>query len=128
MQKVETFVVFHFQDMGVPAYEKFWRAAENLFAYAWVVFPGIAAYMFHEHFGTFAVPAQLFGEKPPQVSAVAIAVNGTQWFDFGKAFGYFHGTYVAGVPDFIAARKVFAVFFVPIAVCVRKQPYPFHAG
>ena len=126
MEQSESFVVFHFQNMGMPAYEKFRRTAHNLFPYAAVVVSGISSYMFHQHFGTFAVPTQFFGIHYAQVAAVAIAANGAKRLYFVKTLGYFHAAYVACVPNLVAFREILPVFLVPIAMSVRQKPYAFH--
>ena len=121
METVEGFVVVNFENVRVARNEEVGRVGKDFRADASVVVAGVSADVFHQDVGLLHAEAQNFGEQAPHISAVDIAVNGSQRADVGQAVGHFHGADVACVPYFIALGKVFFVALVPIAMGIAEQ-------
>ena len=126
MQQSEQWVVLYLQYVRVSADEELRRSLHYLSAYARVVLAGVATDVLHQYLHLLTLEAQHFGEHEAQVTAVAVAADGTQRTKLSQALREHRRADVATVPYLVAWFEVFQVAVVPVGVGVADYAYLFH--
>lgn len=82
---------------------------------------GIAADMRYPNVHIFAIEPQVFGHQVSDLRAINIPKNRFKRFKGRKFFDDIHTAYIAGMPNLVAAIKMFENGIIQVAVGIREK-------
>ncbi len=106
VQHIQRLVKLHFQNMTMTRHEQLRRIGIEHATNAVVVVARIATDVFDEHVDILYLKTIKFAIHQPQVTAVAIATNGTERSERCQFLCHLHTADITGVPYLVAGLEI----------------------